>query len=115
MIHLPPFSFASVWDTVRQIPEGRVASYGQIAAMLGHPRAARLVGYALSCAPPDVPCQRVVTRTGALSEAFRPFGRTSHRLLLEREGIPFQDNGCVAMALCRWNPQAEFSPEPGRQ
>ena len=67
--------FEEVYAAVRQIPRGRVATYGQIARMIGRPRAARVVGYALSAAPADVPCHRVVSRQGGLSEAFSPSGR----------------------------------------
>lgn len=101
------FSFASVWELVCRIPCGQVATYGQIARLLGHPRAARLVGYALSGAPKHVPCHRVVSRTGGLSEAFSPLGRESHRLLLLREGVPFTEQGLVDIAQCHWSPSVQ--------
>ena len=94
--------FERVYAAVREIPRGRVATYGQIARRIGSPRAARAVGYALSAAPPDVPCHRVVTREGGLSEAFSPLGKRSHRLLLELEGVPFRPDGTVDMERCSW-------------
>ena len=73
--------FDQIYAVVRRIPFGRVASYGQIARMLGNPRLSRIVGCALNAAPEDLPCHRVVNRFGGLSEAFSPDGRESHRLL----------------------------------
>lgn len=94
--------FERVYDAVRRIPRGRVATYGQIARMIGSPRAARAVGYALSAAPADVPCHRVVSRQGGLSEAFSPCGRETHRLLLEMEGVAFRPDGTVDLETCLW-------------
>ena len=79
--------FERVYAAVREIPRGRVATYGQIARRIGSPRAARAVGYALGSVPSDVPCHRVVNRQGGLSAAFSPCGRETHRLLLEMEGV----------------------------
>lgn len=95
-------TFESVWRLVRQIPPGRVATYGQIAALLGNPRLSRVVGYAMNGAPADVPCQRVVNRLGGLCGSFVPFGRATHRLLLEMEGVPFRTDGTVDLEQCRW-------------
>lgn len=94
--------FEEVYAAVRRIPRGRVATYGQIARMIGRPRAARVVGYALSAAPADVPCHRVVSRQGGLSEAFSPSGRETHRLLLEMEGVAFREDGTVDLETCLW-------------
>ena len=75
-----------LYALVRQIPPGQVATYGQLALLLGNPRMSRAVGTALSaCRDDSVPCHRVVSRLGGLSNAFAPFGRESHRLLLELE------------------------------
>ena len=84
------------------IPAGRVATYGQIARMIGRPRASRAVGYALSAAPPDVPCHRVVNRQGGLSAAFSPCGRETHRLLLEMEGVGLRKDGTVDLEKYLW-------------
>ena len=94
--------FERVYDAVRRIPRGRVATYGQIARMIGSPRAARAVGYALSAAPADVPCHRVVSRQGGLSAAFSPCGRGTHRLLLEMEGVGFREDGTVDLEGYLW-------------
>ena len=94
--------FEEVYAAVRRIPRGHVATYGQIARMIGRPRAARAVGYALSAAPADVPCHRVVSRQGGLSEAFSPCGRETHRLLLEMEGVAFRPDGTVDLETYLW-------------
>ena len=95
-------TFERVYAAVRRIPRGRVATYGQIARMIGSPRAARIVGYALSAAPADVPCHRVVNRQGGLSAAFSPCGRETHRLLLEMEGVGFREDGTVDLEGYLW-------------
>lgn len=96
--------FLQVYDLVRQIPPGRVSTYGQLARMLGNPRLARVVGYALNdCRLPDVPCHRVVNRYGGLSDAFTPLGRDSHRLLLKMEHVPFTEAGLVDLSRCLWS------------
>ena len=94
--------FDQIYAVVRRIPFGRVASYGQIARMLGNPRLSRIVGCALNAAPEDLPCHRVVNRFGGLSEAFSPDGRESPRLLLEMEGVAFDAEGRVDMARFQW-------------
>ena len=65
-------TFEKIYEQVRKIPKGRVASYGQIALLAGNPRLSRVVGYALHANPdPDTsPCHRVVTKNGKLSSAF---------------------------------------------
>ncbi|MBQ6562405.1 MAG: MGMT family protein [Clostridiales bacterium] len=97
-------SFEEVWNLVMRIPEGSVATYGQIAHLVGHPHAARIVGFAMHAAPPQVPCHRVVSSKGGLSDAFQPFGCATHRFLLEIEHIPFTADGCVDLASCLWQP-----------
>lgn len=94
--------FERVYAAVREIPRGRVATYGQIARMIGRPRASRAVGYALSAAPPDVPCHRVVNRQGGLSAAFSPCSRETHRLLLEMEGVGLRKDGTVDLEKYLW-------------
>lgn len=59
--------YERVYKVVQCIPEGRVATYGQVAALLGKPKAARLVGWALNVCPDDVPWQRVINRQGMIS------------------------------------------------
>ena len=94
---------------VEEIPEGSVATYGQIARFIGRPRSARLVGWALSSCPDGsgVPCHRVVNRLGGLSDAFSPLGKESQRLLLEMEGVPFRLDGGVDLTACMWYGEEE--------
>jgi methylated-DNA-protein-cysteine methyltransferase-like protein len=95
-----------VYELVRQIPEGRVASYGQIAFMAGSWRASRAVGYALHRNPyhGKVPCHRVVFKDGGLASGFAFGGQDVQRQLLESEGVKFTADGHVDMNECRWNP-----------
>lgn len=92
-------TFERIYDVVRQIPCGRVASYGRVAALAGNPRWARVVGYALHVNPdPEhIPCYRVVTKDGRLSPAFAFGGENRQRELLEREGVEFDEDGRVDM------------------
>lgn len=89
--------YEAVYRVVREIPRGQVMTYGQIATLLGSPRAARAVGYALRATRPEenVPWQRVINRTGGISarnEVERPLVQ---RVLLEAEGVQFRpDETC---------------------
>lgn len=90
---------------VRQVPEGRVASYGQVARLLGEPRKARFVGFALHSSPGvggGVPCHRVVFRDGSLAPGFAFGGPDAQRRLLETEGVGFLPDGRVDMASFGW-------------
>jgi methylated-DNA-protein-cysteine methyltransferase-like protein len=86
---------------VRRIPRGRVATYGQIATMLGWPRAARAVGYAMRHCPPGLPWHRVVNAQGGISLRANVSGMLTQRLLLEQEGVPVR-RGRVRLARHRW-------------
>lgn len=99
----PSFS-ERVYDVVRRIPHGRVLSYGDVAALLGSPRAARGVGQALSSLPPrsDVPWWRVVNRSGRIS--IRHQGALVQRMNLEAEGVRFRRDGSVELAVHAWRP-----------
>lgn len=96
--------FARVYEMVQQIPEGCVATYGQIARLVGEPRKARYVGYALHSNPMSgvVPCHRVVFADGRLANGFAFGGPGVQRELLEGEGVPFADDGRVDLDRCRW-------------
>ncbi|MFW6080112.1 MAG: MGMT family protein [Gemmatimonadota bacterium] len=98
-----------VYALVRRIPSGRVINYGGVAAMLGSPRAARGVGYALSALPEgtDVPWWRVVNRDGEISIRHDPFARRIQRALLEDEGVAFDDEGRIDMRRFAWHPDAD--------
>lgn len=75
-----------VEELVAQIPKGRVMTYGQLAAMAGNARAARIVGGIAHFGNPDLPWQRVVNKQGGLASGY-PGGRTGHKSHLEAEGI----------------------------
>ena len=85
---------------VEEIPEGRVASYGQIARLIGREKNSRLVGKVLSRAElyGDYPCHRVVNHAGRLAPHF-----PEQRERLEREGVTFRSNGCVDMKKYHWD------------
>ena len=91
---------------VRRIPRGRVATYGQVAAIAGLPGRARQVGYALAALKPStaVPWQRVVNAAGAISLRSSA-GGLSQRLLLEREGVRFGLRDRIALAEFGWRPR----------
>ena len=97
-------SFELIYDVVRQIPYGKVATYGQVAALAGNRRWSRVVGYALHANPdPEgIPCYRVVNRLGEVSKAFAFGGENKQIELLEAEGVEFVD-GRVDMARFQWN------------
>ena len=99
--------FPRIWALTRQIPPGKVATYGQLARWEGNPRLARAAGYAMHSAPADVPCHRVVNRFGGLCGAFLPARRETHRMLLEIEGVPFLADGRVDLGACQWTGPGE--------
>ena len=94
----------AVYEVVRQIPAGRVASYGQVVRMVGRPRNARFVGYALHVNPEPgiIPCHRVVFKDGSLAPGFAFGGEDEQRRLLEAEGVAFLDDGRVDMVRHAW-------------
>ena len=97
--------FQRVFALVRQIPEGRVATYGQVARMIGEPRKARYVGFAVHQSPGvagGVPCHRVVFKDGSLAPGFAFGGPDAQRTLLENEGVTFLPDGRVDMKACCW-------------
>ena len=96
--------FESVYEAVKLIPKGKVASYGQIAHIVGSPRASRQVGWALHCNPYQgiVPCHRVVFRDGSLTQGFAFGGREVQKSLLEAEGVIFKDEYTVDMQKSGW-------------
>jgi methylated-DNA-protein-cysteine methyltransferase-like protein len=110
-LRTPPFH-RLVYRVVRQVPRGKVVTYGQVAAILGRPRAARAVGQALRMLPPVllrvVPWQRVINAAGRISyrgDVFRP---DLQRELLEAEGLRFQ-RGAVDLKRARWTgPKREW-------
>lgn len=95
-----------VYRLAGKIPEGKVATYGQIALLLGHPGAARAVGTAMAGTPSamDIPCHRVISSTGKLAPSFVFGGAEKQRALLMKEGVCFLNNGRVDLAKSLWRP-----------
>jgi len=96
-------SYDRIYAAVRRVPRGRVATYGQIAAVAGLPGHARQIGYALHAlkSSTSVPWQRVINAKGTISlEPMR--GGVSQRMLLEGEGVKFDTAGRVSLAKFGW-------------
>ena len=101
--------FSRVYEVVKQIPRGKVATYGQIARLTGNARMARQVGWAMHSAPepshpdePAIPCHRVLNRFGELCKGFAFGGEEAQRMLLEAEGIEFSADGRVDLEAFGW-------------
>ena len=90
-------TFEKIYEVVKSIPEGKVATYGQVALLAGNPRWARVVGYALHVNPEPgtIPCHRVVNREGKVAPGFAFGGEGVQRQLLESEGIVFEQDGRI--------------------
>ena len=106
---MPPASdtYRRIYAVVRRVPRGRVATYGQVAAVAGLPRHARLVGYALNVLPPDsdVPWHRVVNAKGQISLRANALGTEDlQERLLRREGVRLADEA-VPLARYQWRPR----------
>lgn len=97
--------FQEFYRVVRLIPRGRVASYGQVALLAGHPRSARFVGFALHANPEPgvIPCHRVVFKDGRLTDGFAFGGPGVQRELLEGEGVAFRSDGRIDMDAFQWD------------
>jgi methylated-DNA-protein-cysteine methyltransferase related protein len=91
-----------VYAIAREVPRGRVITYGAIARLLGDPRKARQVGWAMAATPdrhPPIPAHRVIKANGEL-----PDGHASHRVTLESEGVRFLADGRVDLDAHLWLP-----------
>lgn len=116
----PQAYFEQVWNLVRQVPYGKVVTYGQVAQMLPVPPGvegqdykafgARWVGEAMAACPPDVPWQRVINSQGKISE--RP-GAQRQQQLLEGEGVAFV-KGKASLKLYQWGGPGEEVARQGR-
>ena len=93
-------TFEKIYEVVKKIPKGKVATYGQVALLAGNSRWARVVGYALHNNPDqsNIPCHRVVNREGKVAEIFAFGGGKVQRQLLEAEGVVFESNGRIDLA-----------------
>ena len=100
-----------VYAAVERVPRGKVASYGLIARLVGTPRKARFVGYAMHGNPrpwnasegTGIPCHRVVFKDGRICEGYAFGGPEVQRSLLESEGVAFVDESHVDMDACLWD------------
>lgn len=103
---MEPNFFARVYALVRCIPCGKVASYGQIAALLGHPQAARTVGWALNALQgsevAEVPWHRVINSAGRISISRADLTADLQRALLEAEGVEFDARGYLDWGRFGW-------------
>lgn len=97
--------YEQVYALLRQVPRGTVVTYGQVAVLLGSPRAARAVGYALRFLPAgsDVPWHRVLNHRGQISLRTSLESPRLQRLLLEAEGVVFDAADCVELSCYRWH------------
>ncbi len=104
--------FQDVYDVVRQIPKGRVTSYGAVAAYLGTKLSARMVGWAMNAAhtaKPKVPAQRVVNRNGILSGKHHFGTPTLMEELLKKDGVAVKNDAVVDFKKIFWDPITELS------
>lgn len=92
-----------VYELVAHIPKGRVMTYGQIAALAGHPYAARIVGGIAHWGDPSLPWQRVVKKDGSLAEGY-PGGTQGHKAALGAEGVFVDEDYKVKIEDLLWQP-----------
>jgi methylated-DNA-protein-cysteine methyltransferase-like protein len=102
--------YEQIYDVVRRVPAGKVATYGQVAKIVGR-CTARMEGYAMAALPygSGVPWQRVINHKGEISLRSRGDGALRQRRLLQREGLRFDSKGRVNLKKVRW-PGPEFLP-----
>jgi methylated-DNA-protein-cysteine methyltransferase-like protein len=99
--------YPRIYAVVKRIPQGRVATYGQIASLAGISGHARLIGYALSALSPknDFPWHRVINAKGRVSKRSEPSYDDYQRSLLEAEGVHFDADERVSLNRFRWRPE----------
>tara|TARA_A200000113_G_C8687809_1_gene297716 strand:+ start:290 stop:616 length:327 start_codon:yes stop_codon:yes gene_type:complete len=102
-----PSFFSKVYEVVRQIPEGKVTSYGAIAKYLGSPQSSRMVGWAMNASHSldDVPAHRVVNRKGLLTGKHHFGGGTIMQQLLENEGVQIIEDQIQDLEKHFWDPE----------
>ena len=96
-----------VFEIVRQIPEGRVMTYGQIAEILGEGYTPRTVGYVMNSAVEGVPWQRVINAQGGCSTGHVVLPPDKQQRMLEAEGVKFNEKGRCDLKIYRWQPDEE--------
>ncbi|HEU5328191.1 MAG TPA: MGMT family protein [Thermomicrobiales bacterium] len=108
--------YERVFALVARIPYGRVTTYGSIARAVAHPRAARMVGWALHSSPKELglPCHRVINRNGELTGRWHWGDPDLMRLLLEEEGVEFDAQERVDLRRFGWWPDREIAEDGGR-
>ena len=108
-------AYRRIYEVIRLIPRGRVATYGQIAALAGIPRHARQVGYALAHMPAGMtlPWHRVVNASGRVSLRSRPGSDDFQQVLLEAEGMEFGPDGRISLSKYRWAPRPHTARSAG--
>ncbi len=111
-----PGRWERVWAVVRRIPPGRVATYGQVAALAGLGHQARQVGYALHALPAEgfAPWHRVVNARGAISLPPGGGADVTQRLRLEREGVRFDARGRIDLERYGWRPGGRVTAAASR-
>tara|TARA_R110002072_G_scaffold6364_1_gene37492 strand:+ start:93 stop:425 length:333 start_codon:yes stop_codon:yes gene_type:complete len=103
-----PINHKNIYSVVSRIPEGRIATYGQIATLVGFPKHARQVGFALAALENNssIPWHRVINAKGKVSPRGLDGCDDYQRLLLEEEGVTFNDNDCISLKHFQWQPGA---------
>jgi len=105
-------NYQRIYAVVRRIPEGKVATYGQVAVIAGLPGHARQVGYALNGLNDEsVPWHRVINAQGQVSARSEPGWEGFQRHLLESEGVVFSSRGIVSLKLYRWQEDSAESTD----
>lgn len=108
--HTKDSAYERIYAAVRRIPRGRVATYGQIAALAGFPGQPRQVGYALHALPNarSIPWHRVVNAKGEISKRSDPWSECENvqRSRLKCEGIEIESNGRISLSRFRWRPRS---------
>lgn len=101
-------TYRCIYAVVRRIPRGRVATYGQVAALAGRPGGARQVGYALHALrdPGGLPWHRVINAQGTVSPRSEPGAEHHQRARLEAEGLVFDGSGRLDLKRWQWRPRA---------
>jgi Predicted methylated DNA-protein cysteine methyltransferase len=97
--------YQHIYNVVKQIPCGFIATYGQVAKLAGFPGHARQVGYALGVLRnTEIPWHRVINAKGGISNRSNPDYERLQQILLEHEGIKFNADGGISLAKYRWKP-----------
>lgn len=101
---MPPLNFRErIYELMGQLPDGSVTTYGDLAALAGHPTAARIVGGICHYGPPELPWHRLVNRFGGLASGF-PGGRDVQEQLLLQDGITCTNHIVDNFEQLRWRP-----------